>query len=111
MSLWMPLLDHVRSYTLVVQQVRFTIGDALCVESLLLSRDQIAALRYHGNYRVVQAGGASHCDWMLVNPQHALDTLPGPQNRIDVRQWRQHATIRRPSDKADDMLLYARIRP
>ncbi len=104
-TLWMPLLDYVRSYTLVVHNTRAVIGQTECVEHLLLSREQIAAFRYHANYRIVPAGATARCAWMLVSPEQ----VPNPQNRIDLSEWQYQATIRRPSDKADDVVVYRRL--
>lgn len=107
MTLWMPLLDYVRSYTLVVHNTRAVVGDVGCVEHLMLSRDQIAAFRYHADYRLLPVGDTPRCPWLLVSPEQ----IPNPQNRIDLRQWQYQATIRRPSDKADDLVIYRNLRP
>ncbi len=107
MTLWMPLLDHVRGYAVVVSQVGTWVRNAACVQETGLRRDQIAAFAYHGNYAIAPVSGPASCPWLLVNADTQLD---GP-DRPDPRHWEYQATIRRPSDKADDVLLYRRIGP
>jgi len=107
MTLWMPLLDFVRSYTVVVHNVSMVVGRSNCVYALDLSREQIAAFQYHANYRLHALSEAPACDWMLVNPA----ARAGLQNMATASQWRLQATVRKPSDKGDDVLLFKRVQP
>lgn len=101
-TLWMPALDFVRSYRLVVQNVGSVVGSTPCLLELNLSREQIAAFRYHGNYVLHPFGSSQSCPWMLVNPDSGI----GLQTGAGASRWHLQATIRRPSDKADDVLLF-----
>jgi hypothetical protein len=107
MTLWMPLLDYVRSYTVVVRNVGTLVGQPECLQELDLRREQIAAFQYHGNFRIEGASAQPRCAWLLVNADDRL----GPRERPDAQHWELHASIRRPSDKADDVLLYRRKAP
>lgn len=107
MTLWMPLLDFVRSYTVVVSKVSNLVGQPKCLQELELRREQIAAFRYHGNFRIEPASAQPRCPWLLVK----ADDRPGASERPDTRLWKLHASIRQPSDKADDVLLYRRAEP
>ena len=104
-TLWMPALDYVRSYTLVVHNVTSVIGQPRCVQVLDLTRDQIAAFHYHGSLLLRPASSDAQCPWLLAN----ADSHTGLQNGANASQWRLQATIRRPSEKADDVLLFKRV--
>ena len=107
MTLWMPLLDFVRSYSVVVRNVSSVAGPAACLHELELSREQIAAFQYHANYRLRNLTEPAQCDWLLVNPL----ARAGMENKAQSSQWRLQATVRRPSDKGDDVLLFRRVGP
>lgn len=102
MTLWMPLLDFVRSYTVVVSRVIAQLGPQRCMQTLALERDQIAALRYHGGLALERASATSRCPWLIVD----ADQL---HSRPDPAQWVLQAAIQRSSGKGDDLLLYRRI--
>ena len=107
MTLWMPLLDFVRSYSVVARNVTVAIGAADCVHALALSREQIAGFQFHAGYRLQPLSDPARCDWLLVNP----GARPDLQSSVPPGQWRLQATVRRPSDKADDVLLFKRAKP
>ena len=107
MTLWMPLLDFVRSYKVVVHNVTVVVGRPACVQVLGLSREQIAAFQYHGAFVLKPDSQQAQCPWLLVNP----DARSSMQTRVSPAQWRLQAIVRRPSDKADDVLLFRRSAP
>lgn len=107
MSLWMPLLDFVRSYRVVVDNVRTLVGPQPCLQALELDRDQIAALQYHGAYRLEPAAIASSCPWLVAHPQG----LERHKLQPDPDQWQLSARIRRSSGKGDELHLYRRLTP
>ena len=106
MTLWMPLLDFVRSYTVVVRNVSAAVGRPDCIQEMGLSREQLAAFQYHGDFRILSNPHQARCPWLLVNPDPRL----GLSNQVNQAQWQLQATIRRPSDKRDDVLLFRRAR-
>ena len=107
MTLWMPLLDFVRSYKVVVNNVSTVVGQPVCMQVMGLSREQMAAFRYHGGFVLEPDFAKARCPWLLVNPEAGADT----QDRLSAAQWRLQAVVRRPSDKADDVLLFRRVAP
>ena len=107
MTLWMPLLDFVRSYKLVVHNVAAVVGQPSCLQVLDLNREQIAAFQYHGSFVLKPTSGVTRCPWLLVNPA----SRTGLQTGANASQWRLQAVIRRPSEKADDVLLFRRVTP
>ena len=107
MTLWMPLLDFVRSYTVVVRNVSTVVGTPACIQEMGLSREQIAAFQYHGGFKILSNPFQARCEWLLVNPDPRTD-LP---SKVNNNQWQLAATIRRPSDKGDDVVLFRRVTP
>ena len=107
MTLWMPLLDFVRSYKVVVGSVSTVVGQPACMQVMGLTREQMAAFRYHGGFVLEPESAETRCPWLLVNPQAASAT----PTRVSPTQWRLQAVVRRPSDKADDVLLFRRAAP
>lgn len=108
MTLWLPPLDYARSYVPQVEAVKQLVGeDPGCIAELELERAHIAALRYHGNFTLQTLKSDSRCRWLLVNPE----AIGGLHDIIDLHQWRLIRTLRRPTAKTDDLLLYQRLTP
>lgn len=107
MTLWMPLLDFVRSYRVVTDRVTLQVGAGACLQARELDQDQIAALQFHGRLRLEPASAASACDWLIADPQlmAARDSQPDPAT------WQRHARIQRASGKGEEFHLFRRIRP
>jgi len=114
MTLWLPLLDFARSYAPLVGKVRSMMGETQCVHFYGLTRAQGAAFEFHGELKLVPAPIASSekaselasCPWLIVDTQ----SIPTLAKDINLTQWTQHATVRRPSDDNEDIVLY-RKRP
>lgn len=112
MTLWLPLLDFARSYAPLVLKVRGMMDDTACVQYYGLTRAQGAAFEFHGNLKLRPAHlktdapqiQSDECKWLIVDTQ-ALGTL---KRDIDMSAWQLHATVRRPSDNNEDIVLYKR---
>jgi hypothetical protein len=105
MTLWLPALDYARSYRTVVSGVLRNMDGPGCVETLGLSRGQLAALRYHGRLDLRPASRQASCPWLLV----ALQTSAAAPVVLDMRDWQQPpARVRRPVDSTEDLLLFRR---
>ncbi len=104
MTLWLPLLDFARSYAPQVQRVSAIIGRPVCVEIYGLSRAQIAAFNFHGQLNLMPATSRAQCPWLMVDAD-ARGTLP---KSVNLRQWSLQATVRRPTDSNEDVMLYRR---
>ena len=107
MTLWMPLLDFVRSYQLVTERVTAQVGPNACLQVMDLERDQIAALQYHGGFRLTPATPASDCPWLIADPE----LLAQRRHQPDPAQWLSQALIERASGKGDEFHLFRRITP
>lgn len=104
MSLWLPLLDFARSYGPLVRQVVKIIevpGGCTAVDGM--SRAQIAALRYYGGLDL-RAGTGAACPWLLVD----ASTLQGHPLAAPGHGWARVATVRRPSDNDEDLVVFRR---
>jgi 4-amino-4-deoxy-L-arabinose transferase-like glycosyltransferase len=102
MTLWLPVLDFARSYAPVVRSASRLMDQPGCIEEFGLNRGQIAAFRYHGRAELKTADVSGSCPWLIV----AADVQPSASLAIDLRRWRLVASIRRPADAKDNILLY-----
>lgn len=102
MTLWLPVLDYARSYAPVVRGLTLQMDQPGCVEVVGLTRAQIAALRFHGGLDLRQASLPHACPW-LVATQELEASMP---LLLDKGQWSLRASVRRPTDARDNLLLY-----
>ena len=99
MTLWLPLLDYARSYTPQMQGVVAVLGpEPGCLQTVGLSRAQVAALQVHGQLSL-QPAGLQDASW------------PASERMVDQTRWQLRATVPRPTDKSDQLLLLQRIGP
>jgi hypothetical protein len=101
-TLWLPVLDYGRSYAPLVARVRARIDGPGCVEVFGLTRAQIVALRYHGGLDVHMATAPSDCPWLIA----AEDLQSSVPMAFAPARWRLVATIQRPTDRTENVLLY-----
>jgi 4-amino-4-deoxy-L-arabinose transferase-like glycosyltransferase len=104
MTLWLPLLDFARSYAPLVRSVASMLNQPACVETFGLSRGQIAAFRYQGELVLKPASKKASCPWLIVDSDKA-DDLP---MSVNLKQWELRSTVRHPSDRDVNILLYKR---
>lgn len=102
MTLWLPVLDYARSYATVVRGIAQAISTPGCVEVMGLSRSQVAAMRYHGQLELRNAGPHATCPWLVVTSEFQQVASMA----LDMKQWQLVATVRRPTDPKDNVLLY-----
>jgi hypothetical protein len=104
-TLWLPLLDYARSYAPLVQRVATVTGPTDCLQVYGLNRAQIAAFKFHGKTALRPAERQARCAWLVVD---ANDRATLPQ-AVDIEQWALKATVRRPTDRNETILVYRRI--
>jgi 4-amino-4-deoxy-L-arabinose transferase-like glycosyltransferase len=113
MTLWLPLLDHGRSYGPVSRRVAAMVPAGSCVLVDGLSSAQIAALQYHGRLALVRNSAAAQpladtgCRALVATPQ-SQSTL---DQRLDLTQWAFRASVRRLNDRREQLLVYQRVGP
>ncbi len=106
MTLWLPLLDYARSYAPLSRQLAARVDPAACVEVYGLNSAQVAAFQYHGKLDLRQAGVKASCPYLVVD----LDSQATLGKAVDLPEWAFLATLRRPTDKNENVALYKRVR-
>lgn len=105
MTVWLPLLDYARSYGPQVRGVVRVLGAAPgCIQTVGLSRAQVAALQYHGDLQLQRAELQQDCQWLVAD----IASWPPSDSMVNTAQWRPVASIARPTDKEDFLLIYKR---
>jgi 4-amino-4-deoxy-L-arabinose transferase-like glycosyltransferase len=103
MTLWLPMLDYARSYRPHVNQLARHIPAGACIAAPGMAQALIAALEYHGRWRVDASAAAASgtCPVLLVNAKvnGKLPSVPG---------WQRVAVERRPTDKDDLTVVFRR---
>ncbi len=115
MTLWMPLLNYVRSdKALALQVMRIApLSEANtsaniskpCIASLGLSHAEATAIEYHGRTNLQLLSAASACDWLLVSPNAQTNFLNSP----NAAAWLLAGSARRRSSQQDDLFVYKRL--
>ena len=105
MTLWLPLLDYARSYAPMARQVARMVDRSACVEIYGVSSAQATALQYHGKLELRQATSQPACPYLVVD----ADAQASLSNAVQMPDWAFLATIRRPTDKNENVLLYRRV--
>jgi len=102
-ALWMPWVDHQKSYRAVALQLRSILPpDAGCIASYNVGLPQRAALSYHGDLRFEPeaSAGAGGCRLLLVQGR------PGDERDGPNAAWAKLADLGRPGDKHERLRLY-----
>ncbi|MFZ3140948.1 hypothetical protein [Polaromonas sp.] len=105
MTLWMPLLDYARSLGPLSRQVASLVDKKSCVEIYGVGSAQAAALQYHGQLELRQATPQASCPYLVVDVA-AQSTL---SSAVNLPDWAFQATVRKPTDKTENMLVYKRV--
>jgi len=105
MTLWLPLLDYARSYAPLSRQLAVRVDPQACIEVHGLSSAQVAAFQYHGKLELRQARAKAACPYLVVDAD-AQGTL---SSIVDMPEWAFLATLRRPTNKNENVLLFKRV--
>ena len=105
MTLWMPLLDYARSYAPMSRRIASLVDKNACVEIYGVDSAQAAALQYHGQLELRQASPQANCPYLVVD----VDAQPSLSNAVNMPDWAFQATVRRPTDKRENVLLFKRV--
>ena len=102
MTLWLPLLDHARSYRSVVARIAEQAAPDSCVAAPQMPRSLLASLEAMGGLKVdaITPADTTPCDLLLrAERGGADDQLPG---------WTLQARLPRPTSRDDVTLMYRR---
>ena len=104
MTLWLPLLNHARSYRPLIDQIAQHVPKGSCVATNNVSRGQGVALQYMGRYRVETAltPESTTCPHWL-RQELRLTPLPAPTT------WALVARVNRPTDKEEVTAIYRKL--
>ena len=105
MTLWLPLLDYARSYAPMSRQIAKMVDKTACVEIHGLASAQAAALQYHGRLDLRQAKSGAICPYLIVD----ADAQASLSRTVHMPDWAFLATVRRPPDKNDNVLIFKRV--
>ncbi|HEX5286925.1 MAG TPA: hypothetical protein VFW43_08425 [Polaromonas sp.] len=105
MTLWMPLLDYARSLAPLSRQIASLVDKHACVEIYGIGSAQAAALQYHGQLELRQATAQAICPYLIVNAKDQSSL----SNIVNLPDWAFQATVRRPTDKNENILLFKRV--
>jgi hypothetical protein len=103
-SLWLPLLDHGRSYRPAIERIRPWLPTSGCVSAPEANTSLVAALEFHARLTVDAHpdAAASACS-ALVQVQRGR-TVPAPP----PSPWREVAREQRPTDRHEWLIVYQR---
>jgi 4-amino-4-deoxy-L-arabinose transferase-like glycosyltransferase len=102
MSLWLPVVDRVKSYRAMVSSLKGSLPDG-CIASTGLSASHRAVLHYFGNIVTerLESHGTSDCELLLVQTRDDRS-----EERSDwIKLWEGS----RPGDEDERFTLYRRI--
>ncbi len=105
MTLWLPLLDYARSYAPLSRQIAKLVDRNACVEIYGIGSAQAAAFQYHGQLELRQATERAACPYLIVD----ADVQSALSNKVNLPDWAFLATVRRPTDKNENILLFKRV--
>jgi 4-amino-4-deoxy-L-arabinose transferase-like glycosyltransferase len=105
MTLWLPLLDYARSYAPMSRQIARLVDKKACVEVFGVAGAQAAAFQYHGQLELRQAGASAGCPYLIVDSA----AQPRLSQTVNLPDWAFQATVRRPTDKNDNVSIYKRV--
>jgi hypothetical protein len=102
-TLWLPLLDHGRSYAPLVQKIQAHTGPITCLQYAGLNNPQSAALIYHARVRMQAASQpTAECAWLVADSGRVTALRP----QLQRLGWRESARLRRPTDNNETLVLF-----
>ena len=108
MTIWLPAINHARSYTVVAQEITQTMQaadpDVRCLDIIGLDEAQASALLYHTPFEVHRAGTSLQCNWLVTDESQVM-LLP---HLHDMQQWTEAAVVYRPG-RSEAIHLYRRL--
>jgi hypothetical protein len=103
-TLWLPWVDHIRSYRGVALQIKSTLpADAGCIAASELAAPQRAAFSFHAGIvtepQPAVPANPPRCRYLIVQGQPRFENPPGAG-------WRKLADVGRPGDRGERYRLY-----
>ena len=103
MTLWLPLLDHGRSYGPLAKRLAKQLPPETCLATLGLNTAQLAGLAHQGGITLDRKPhGQSPCQHLVASPLHP------DVSRLPQEGWQLTARFNRLTDNKESLLLYRR---
>ena len=106
-TLGLAPFNYARSYGPLVRNIQAYMTTPGCVETHGLTRAQVAAFRHFGGWALQPADTSPDCPWLVVHS----DAMPSLLDTVGTNRWVLVASVRRPADKDEDVLLFRRQAP
>jgi hypothetical protein len=106
MTLWLPLLDHARSYGGLARRLAANVSPTGCVTAWGLQPAQTAGLVHQGHLRLLRGSPESKdCEHLVTTPNRVADP------RLAAGGWMLVTRVNRLTDNKEGLLLLARQTP
>ncbi len=106
-TLWMPALNHARSYAPLVQRLQGVIQSSDCLAYFGLSRGQLAALQMQAPQRLEPLSDRARCDWLAID-RNILQQTPAI---VNASLWQRHAALDHPRPGDEGLVIFRRLPP
>ncbi len=104
-TLWMPALNHARSYAPLVQRVVDVVPPGTpCLAYFGLSRSQLAGLQVHGPYALEPLTDRTPCGWLLLD----RETVEQTPEIVNAALWERVARFDLPRPGDQGLVLFRR---
>lgn len=104
-TLWMPAINHARSYQPLVQRVQAAVQPADCLAWFGLSRGQLAGLQIHSGLRMVPLSDSARCDWAIID-REILRQVP---EIVSASQWTRITGLDHPRPGDEGVVIFRRL--
>jgi 4-amino-4-deoxy-L-arabinose transferase-like glycosyltransferase len=106
MTLWLPLLDHARSYGGVARRLAASISPTGCITAWDLQSAQVAGLMHQGHLRLLRGSPESAtCEHLVTTPDRLTD------RRLVSAGWMLVTRANRLTDNKEGLVLLTRPAP
>ncbi len=103
MTLWLPLLDHARSYGPIARRLATQVPATECTTTLGLNTAQLAGLAHQGHMNIdMRPAEVSDCPHLVASPNH-------PDVSAGLDGWQLLARFNRLTDGKESLLLFRRV--
>jgi hypothetical protein len=104
-TLWMPAVNHARSYAPLVERVVEVVQPSDCLAWFGLSRGQLAGLQMHSPLRLEPLSDSARCDWAVID-RDILDQTP---EIMSASLWERVAGLDHPRPGDEGLVLLRRL--
>jgi len=104
-TLWMPALDHARSFAPLVRKIESLVRPADCIETFGLSPGLMTGLAFHSDLRLEPTTDRASCPWLIVD-QGLHSQTP---EIISPARWSRVMQMGHPRAGEEDIVIFQRL--